>query len=153
MKRILFSLLFLLAMGIAGAQNTVVSVQTSSSSESITLGERGVIYFDGNSIKICDQNNSTSSFDMDQVTKLTLSDELESIVSPTSKTLQIFPNPTTGKVFINNATSNEVSVYSLNGSCLLTRICNKGEALDLSTLAKGAYLIKCGDQVAKIYKH
>jgi uncharacterized repeat protein (TIGR02543 family) len=63
--------------------------------------------------------------------------------------LQIYPNPTTGLVYIDNPAGAEVKVYTLGGALVLR---SKAAVIDLSRHAAGTYLIKVGSKVAKVVK-
>jgi hypothetical protein len=63
--------------------------------------------------------------------------------------LSVYPNPTTGVVYVENEADGEVSVYSVKGELLLRTV---GRAVDLSGLPGGVYVIKAGGKVAKVVK-
>ncbi len=59
----------------------------------------------------------------------------------------IYPNPTTGIVYLN--TVNNVKVYSQNGDLLQEKT---GDSIDLSGYATGIYLLQVGDEWVKVVK-
>jgi len=63
--------------------------------------------------------------------------------------LQTYPNPTTGIVYIDNPTGAEVEVYTLSGALLLR---SKSTVIDLSRHAAGVYVIKAGSKAAKVVR-
>ncbi|MDR3329357.1 MAG: leucine-rich repeat domain-containing protein [Prevotellaceae bacterium] len=63
--------------------------------------------------------------------------------------LQTYPNPTAGLVYIDNPDGAEVEVYTLGGALLLR---SRAAAVDLGQHAAGAYIIKVGSKVAKVVK-
>ncbi len=70
--------------------------------------------------------------------------------------LQVYPNPTTGRITIDNEKSkiNTIQVYDVIGRLLIERT-NVGETkatLDLSSLAKGSYILKVDGKIAKVIK-
>jgi hypothetical protein len=69
---------------------------------------------------------------------------------PTAATsISVYPNPTTGIVYVANSANLEVTVYSISGELLLRTV---GSAVDLSALSAGAYVLKVGDKTAKVVK-
>jgi hypothetical protein len=64
--------------------------------------------------------------------------------------LQTYPNPTAGVVYIDNADGADAEVYTIDGTLLLRS--NAATAIDLSKYAAGTYIIKVGDKVAKVVK-
>jgi hypothetical protein len=63
--------------------------------------------------------------------------------------LQTYPNPTTGLVYLDNPDGAEVEVYTLGGALVLR---SRAAVVDLSQHAAGAYIIKVGSKVAKVVK-
>jgi hypothetical protein len=63
--------------------------------------------------------------------------------------LQTYPNPTTGLVYVDNPAGAEVEVYTLSGVLVLR---SKAAVVDLSQHAAGTYIIKVGNKVAKVVK-
>jgi uncharacterized repeat protein (TIGR02543 family) len=64
-------------------------------------------------------------------------------------TLRVYPNPTTGLVYIDNPAGAEAEVYTLGGILVLR---SKAAVIDLSQHATGTYIIKVGSKSAKVLK-
>jgi hypothetical protein len=64
--------------------------------------------------------------------------------------LQAYPNPTSGVVYIDNPDGAEAEVYAIDGTLVLR---SKAAVIDLSKYAAGVYIIKVGGKVAKVVKH
>jgi hypothetical protein len=62
--------------------------------------------------------------------------------------LEVYPNPTTGRLLIKGCKSSSVKELFTHSGQLLLR--TKENELDLSRLAKGLYLLRCEDQVRKV---
>jgi hypothetical protein len=62
--------------------------------------------------------------------------------------MQVYPNPTTGRLLIKGCKSGSVKELFTHSGQLLLR--TKENELDLSRLAKGLYLLRCEDQVRKV---
>ncbi|GHT22357.1 hypothetical protein AGMMS4957_12450 [Bacteroidia bacterium] len=63
--------------------------------------------------------------------------------------LHVYPNPTTGVVYVDNANGAEVKVYNLNGA-LLHR--TRESRVDLSGEPSGIYLLRVGGETLKVVK-
>lgn len=78
---------------------------------------------------------------------------VDNLSENTSKTDQIliYPNPTTGVIFINNINSENISVYNSVGQ-LVFEIKSSGDfpKVDLSNCPKGYYIIKSGNRISKV---
>jgi hypothetical protein len=62
--------------------------------------------------------------------------------------LEVYPNPTTGRLLIKGCKSSSVKELFTHSGQLLLRI--KENELDLSRLPKGLYLLRCEDQIRKV---
>ena len=62
--------------------------------------------------------------------------------------MEVYPNPTTGRLLIKGCKSGNVKELFTHSGQLLLR--TKENELDLSRLAKGLYLLRCEDQVRKV---
>jgi hypothetical protein len=63
--------------------------------------------------------------------------------------LQVYPNPTSGIVYIDNAEGAETEVYTISGALVLH---SNAATIDLTQYAAGVYIIKVGGKVAKVVK-
>jgi hypothetical protein len=61
--------------------------------------------------------------------------------------LGVYPNPTTGKVYLQTAGS--IKVYSLQGALLHE---TSGTETDLSAYPQGVYILQAGSQTVKVVK-
>jgi len=59
-----------------------------------------------------------------------------------AQSIQIFPNPTSGMVFINGVDDAEISVYDISGKLIINNSVIDGNTIDLSSQSNGIYLIK-----------
>ena len=77
-----------------------------------------------------------------------------SVVHPSLSNVRIFPNPTFGKITIENASGN-IIIYKSNGQIVLQKqLKQRGNVtLDISFLPENVYFIKVKDTTFKIIKH
>ncbi len=68
----------------------------------------------------------------------------------TKESVSMFPNPVTNELTINELIPNSIiSIFGLNGKLLINRFAkSRSEKIDVSSLAKGIYLIKVTDKKA-----
>ena len=59
-----------------------------------------------------------------------------------SSSIKIYPNPTTGKLYISGVYSGTIEVYDSMGKSLIKKSSNTINSVDLSTYPKGLYLVK-----------
>lgn len=64
-----------------------------------------------------------------------------SVVHIPDKSLNIYPNPTTGRIILNNQTSFRYEIFTLQGQ-LLTQDKPEGSSIDVSWLKSGKYYLK-----------
>mgnify|MGYP002623293614 CR=1 FL=1 len=74
------------------------------------------------------------------------------IASTGKSDIQIYPNPTTGMIRIENARG-DISIYDITGRLLYkAENCHDSVSFDLSSLPKGVYIMHCDSCVKKIIK-
>ena len=56
--------------------------------------------------------------------------------------VRLYPNPTRGTIYLYGATHASVSIYNNLGDLITSKEDFTGTSLDLSSLAKGVYLLK-----------
>ncbi len=62
---------------------------------------------------------------------------------------EVYPNPTTGVVYVNNPNGAEIKVHNLSGELLQT---TRESRIDLSGEPNGVYLLRIGEQTLKVVK-
>lgn len=70
------------------------------------------------------------------------SDNITGISGELNQTVQIFPNPTTGKIYIKDANNSNVNVYSISGKRVASYQGFYDSMIDISGLDNGIYFIK-----------
>ena len=70
-----------------------------------------------------------------------------------SSSIKIYPNPTTGKLYISGVYSGTIEVYDSIGKSLIKKSSNTINSVDLSTYPKGLYLVKITQETGvKVFK-
>ena len=73
------------------------------------------------------------------------------ILSPSETTLNIYPNPTMGWIILNAQVGETLQILDPMGRIVMQRcITAENTTLDLSQLAKGIYLVRCGERTSKL---
>lgn len=111
-------------------------------------------------ILVSDQNTEGDGFYFDDLKVNTINDESLSVVDSEHKTIYIYPNPTSGKVFINfrDKDTYTIEVYTTLGQKILkTKANNHNYSINLSQYKQGIYFIKIFNTLKdisyKIIKH
>jgi len=71
------------------------------------------------------------------------------IDNPDVPIVSVYPNPTSGIIYVENAEDKEIAVYTLLGELLLR---TRQNTVDLSNYPKGIYLLQIGSQKIKVIK-
>ena len=66
-------------------------------------------------------------------------------------TLRFAPNPTRDRIIIANETSDPVQIYDMRGHCVIENPAG-ARLVDLQSLPKGIYILRCGKSTAKVVK-
>lgn len=70
------------------------------------------------------------------------------------QSLQVYPNPTTGVVFVQTTDRGKLEVYNLNGQLVKTQGLETGKnTINLTNLNAGVYLLKAGNKTFKVIKN
>lgn len=68
-----------------------------------------------------------------------------------SSVLRFYPNPTHDKVFLCNMPTEPISIYNMQGQCVM-QLPACTQLIDLQSLSQGIYLLRSGSQTAKVVK-
>lgn len=162
MKRILFAvgLLFasLLWVNVAFAQTihtTNVTVVYSNNQSDSFFENVTQFSFSGDNLLI-NQNGTITPITRSLIRKLTLEDVATSSIETYDENAHIFiyPNPTSDKLNMACETEQQVMVriFSLNGQVLMQKQMSTSESINVSSLAKGIYIIKINETSYKFSK-
>ena len=72
-----------------------------------------------------------------------------------TKSLQVYPNPATSQVTVltGRHTPETVSIYSVNGTLILSQQIVMESTVDISQLPRGIYIVKCGARNTRLCVH
>ena len=111
--------------------------------------------FSGDNLLI-NQNGTVTPISRSIIRKLTLEDVATSSIETYDENARIFiyPNPTSDKLNMSSETEQQVlvSIFSLNGQKLMQQQMSTSESIDVSSLAKGIYIIKTNETSYKFSK-
>ncbi len=160
MKRLINRGLLLLAliMGMAfsmEAQSTQVIVTLNDGTEqSYIMVEADRMYFEDNTILVIEMGEykNTVKIPLADIRKLTCL-ETEGTNENEATALSIFPNPVHDALVIRNLQGSQtVSIYALDGRLMKTFAASGEQAIDISDLAMGIYLVKTESATLKMIK-
>ena len=161
MKRLLLILGIFAMMGSAKAVPSLV-VKPLRGAECITaLGVVGKLVYSGDSLYVYDKAQTLVFSDLlANVQHVRFSDEQPS--TPTSventqgeSTLQVkvYPNPTQEVLHVENAQSEVLRLYAMDGRLVVTQAVENGAAqVDMAELPAGNYLLLCGKESFQVIK-
>ena len=68
--------------------------------------------------------------------------------------LQVFPNPASTyiRVLTGRHTPEQVTVYAMNGMAVMSQVIVMDGTIDISRLARGVYVLKCGARTARVVR-
>ncbi|MBQ5895540.1 MAG: T9SS type A sorting domain-containing protein [Bacteroidaceae bacterium] len=150
MKKLLFIISLLAIAGTATAQHMVV--ETAGGNEVFTLENLKQITFNGTTVNIEQNNGTNSSATMGDIERIYFSD-LSSIADMPAQSGNLVEYISFDEIAINSEAGSTVAIYSLTGARLLTRrIDTQGEAVSITGLPQGIYIVKANGRTTKIIK-
>ena len=136
---------------VATAQHMVVEM-TDSNNQVVKLESLQQITFDGTIVNIEQTDGTKSSTSMGDIERIYFGD-LSSIADMPAHSENLVEYLTTDEIAINSETGSTVVIYGLTGTQLLTRrIDTQGEAISISGLPQGIYIVKANERTTKIIK-
>jgi hypothetical protein len=158
-KLILTAILFsFLGMSVVYGQSSgnLQLVLTNGTQQSTPLSSIKKITFSGTTMILNYSDGTQGLFASSEVQKLLFSSATATqTVLDDVKTLSVYPNPASDFIKLNNAPTgtNTVVIYRLDGAVLLTAQLNESnQQINITTLAKGFYLLKVNNQALKFMK-
>ena len=147
-----------LIMGMAfsmEAQSTQVIVTLNDGTEqSYIMVEADRMYFEDNTILVIEMGEykNTVKIPLADIRKLTCL-ETEGTNENEATALSIFPNPVHDALVIRNLQGSQtVSIYALDGRLMKTFAASGEQAIDISDLAMGIYLVRTESATLKMIK-
>lgn len=111
--------------------------------------------FSGDNLLI-NQGGTVTPISRSVIRKLTLEDVSSASIETYDENAKIFiyPNPTSDKLNMSSETEQQVlvGIFTLNGQKLMQQQMSTSESIDVSSLAKGIYIIKINETSYKFSK-
>lgn len=149
------AVLLLAVVGCLNAQEAVARIHLSTgSTNSITLGTSGGIYFDGtDDLTVVSNEGVSSTFTMDAIAYVDF-EETTTGITAAATTVTFYPNPSKGLIHLQGIgdTPQSVVVYNLMGARVLEQTVSEGKVLNLTSLPDGVYLVRIGNNIIKVVK-
>lgn len=149
---LLSATIFVLASLRLAAQTEVSLYLHDSSVQTFSVNETGKIYFDNERLFIDDGTAVPYSFEVSSIRKMRF-DAPVGIEDITTPEFKIYPNPV-GSFLKISGTSYPVhyEIFAMDGRLMMVGNSNSETTLDMSSFAKGLYLIKINGKTFKISK-
>lgn len=147
-----WTLLWLLPSHAQSVEVRTLVTMNNGEEQLFVLSEDDQLSFDGQNALLLTIQETTYRIPIDEIRKM------EFVDITNTKEIQagvpfFYPNPVAKSIIIGNIDDNQtVSVYSLEGRLLYQIQANPNEAIDLSRLPAGLYLLKILDKNHKLLK-
>ena len=139
----------------AKSQATVTVVSNNGAENHYSVDATGEIFFGIDYMAIMTSADATdlATFQMDDVRKV-LFDGSVRIVDVSTMDIRLTPNPAAESFTLHGLGDGPqtVSVYAMSGARVLQGLYSDGEAVDISSLPKGIYMVRANMSVVKLIK-
>lgn len=155
MKHFFFA--FFLALAFAASAQTSFTLNSGSGSQELTIDETGGIYFDGENLTVKPSVGSEPSAAvlLSDMRSIAFSSN-NGISTPDASIIAfvLYPNPATDVITIRTSSdkTQETAIYSISGKRVMRLSCKDGDAIDISSLGRGIYVVRHGDTITKFIK-
>lgn len=138
------------------AQTQITIKLTNEADRLFILSETGKIYFEDNNLFVSEDGITSSQISIPEIKKITFNKDASSITdnnaSQDNKIL-IYPNPAADYIYVANIESEaQILLFSIEGKLLIKSPIKASEALNISNIPAGIYLIKVNNQTVKLIK-
>ena len=143
-----------MAFGMEAQSTQVVVTLNDGTEQNYTMTESDRMYFEDNTILVIEihEYKNTVRIPLADIRKLTCL-ETEGTNENEATALSIFPNPVHETLVIRNLQGSQtVSIYALDGRLMKTFAASGEQAIDISDLAMGIYLVKTESATLKMIK-
>jgi len=139
----------------AAAQSTqLVVFLTDGTEQTYLLSESDRLYFEDNTKLVIEgvATKSMVTIPLADIRKITC-DELTSTQEDTQPFVAIYPNPGHNVLYISNIVGKQtVNIYALDGRVVKSVEANAGQAINISDLPQGLYLVNVNHSTFKMMK-
>ena len=130
---------------------TFYVVKTDGTTTSHAMSTSTKIYYSDTQL-IIDDNGTTVSYNLSDLRKAYFAAP-QSTEDIEAQQLAVYPNPAKDILNIKNIAYNqEVTIYSIHGSVMKKVIASGDDAIDISELHPGMYVVSAGNLVSKFIK-
>ena len=153
MKKLLITALLAIAFaGSVFAQNIMFNiVKTDGSTNQYAMSYDTKIYYSDTQL-FFDNDGTTIAYNISELQKAYFS-TFDNVDIVDNQQLTIYPNPANDVLRIENISDNqEVIVYSINGAIVKKVVVSGDNAIDISELHPGMYVIEAGNMFSKFIK-
>lgn len=155
-KRIVLLTLMAMFAGGAMSQARVTVVSNDGTETPYSIDATGEIFFGSDYMAIMASSNATemATYQMDDVRKVLFEGSVRIVDVQGDNPLSLTPNPANESFVLHGMADGvqTVSVYSMSGALMIEGRYSNGESIDISSLAKGIYMVRACTSVAKLIK-
>ena len=154
MKKLL-TLIFIICPTVIWANVDFVLFRNDGTKQVYTISEHGGVYFDTDKLLISEFYGTQVEEPIANIQKITFENypTVETNNATITDNVVAYPNPTRGEIYLFGAKENTlVSLYSLNGQCLINQVDIATLNTQLPSLDSGLYMLRVNNQIIKICK-
>lgn len=136
------------------AENTLSVIKFDNTKQEEVLSIVGKLTFSNEKMYLYSKENKVlAESPLSEVKKIVFTGSLSDSKDVDKNAIRVYPNPTQDQIFIDGLNKGEqVRVFSIDGSVIQTVSAEEQTKIDVSSLAKGTYLLQIGTNVVKFIK-
>lgn len=155
-KRILplFVVLILSSFALRAEESNMSVIKFDDTKYTESLSVVGKLAFSGEKMILYSKDNTVlAESPLNEVRKIVFTGELNKTNELAKNQIRIYPNPTQDQIILDGLNKGEnVRIFSLTGAVLKTVTADEQTKIDVSSFAKGTYLLQIGTNVVKFIK-
>ncbi|MDL2231014.1 T9SS type A sorting domain-containing protein [Bacteroidales bacterium OttesenSCG-928-L19] len=150
-------LFLLLSVNLAHSQTEFNITYQDGATATYNIETIGKVYFQDDAMFVMERQDSPVTISIPTIRKITVVGEPVAIENFNLKkeSYLLYPNPVQHAFQIKTTSSEEkltVELYSMSGALLLKKEISAGDAIDVSALASGLYIVKINETTLKMSK-
>jgi len=149
-------MLLLLAASYSYSQTGVIVTYYDGTTQNFNVATTGKLYFSNDDLNVKrDVTASVTTIPVSIIKKIVFSNTLgTSTIGENRNNLSLYPNPSSDTIQIKSDSTEELDlkIYALTGQLIQQGIYQSSQSIDVSSLAKGLYLVQVNGLTVKFSK-